>query len=273
MLDIKLRMEDLEEIEDIYSDFEMELGFTIDTLEEAIEYMEDELSGKYKEKFIEIFQEQINQLTEYRECAIELYNFVSTVIEDINGTVDIEDEQICFEYDEELFKKLVDNAEELLDSKSYDYKRIIEMSYGFEDWYNKEQNKLSIHIDSNKTLISQTASSIEEGLRLHDDKKVLNHNYNVIKKLDNRLQDIKFDREIEEFEEMKKKLNKLELLNEYSSLGEVPSFNLITTIISDFDSIVSTISKKISTKINLDTVDRKKFIMWMLLHLQYLKHI
>lgn len=228
MLDIKLRMEDLEEIEDIYSDFEMELGFTIDTLEEAIEYMKDELSGKYKEKFIEIFQEQINQLTEYRESAIELYNFVSTVIEDINDTVDIEDEQICFEYDEELFKKLVDNAEELLDSKSYDYKRIVEMSYDFEDWYNKEQNKLSIHIDSNKTLISQTASSIEEGLRLHDDKKVLNHNYNVIKKLDNKLQDINFDREIESLVELQTGLNKLELLNEYVGVQSFNGFDAIS---------------------------------------------
>ncbi|WOO88808.1 hypothetical protein R2F61_07985 [Mollicutes bacterium LVI A0078] len=133
MLDIKLRMEDLEDIEEIYSDFEMELGFTVDTLEEAIDYMEDELSGKYKEKFIEIFQEQIKQINEYRESAAELYKFVSTVIEDINDSVDIENEQICFEYDEELFKKLVDNAEELLDSNSYDYKRIVEMSYGFED--------------------------------------------------------------------------------------------------------------------------------------------
>lgn len=222
MLDIKLRMEDLEDIKEIYSDFEMELGFTVDTLEEAIEYMKDELNGKYKDKFIEIFQEQISQINEYRESAAELYKFVSTVIEDINDTVDIENEQICFEYDEELFKKLVDNAEELLDSSSYDYKRIVEMSCGFEDWYNSEQNKLSIHIDSNKTLISQTSSSIEERLRLHDDKKVLNHNYNVIKNLDNKLKNINFNKEIEELHELQTGLNKLELLNEYVG---VQSFN------------------------------------------------
>lgn len=165
-----------------------------------------------------------------------------SIIEDINDTVDIENEQICFEYDEELFKKLVDNAEELLDSSSYDYKRIVEMSYGFEDWYNSQQSKLSIHIDSNETLISQTASSIEEGLRLHDDKKVLNHNYNVIKKLDNKLQNIDFDKEIEELQNVQKKLNKLDFLNEYPNLSCFNGFSTLN-ITLDSKSITSFLSE------------------------------
>lgn len=231
MLDIKLQLEDLENIEGIYSDFETELEFTINTLEEAIKYMEEELSGKYKEKFIEIFQEQINQISEYRESTSELHKFVSDVIEDINDTVSVENKQIYFKYDEKQFKKLVDNAEEQLDSNSYDYKRMVEMSYGFEDWYKSQENKISIHIDSNQRLISQTASSIEEGLRLHDDKKVLNHNYKVIKMLDNTLQNIKFDAEIEMLQGIQKKLNKLSLLNEYNNLVPFSGFNVVNTAI------------------------------------------
>lgn len=231
MLDIKLQLEDLENIEGIYSDFETELEFTINTLEEAIKYMEEELSGKYKDKFIEIFQEQINQISEYRESTSELHKFVSDVIEDINDTVSVENKQIYFKYDEKQFKKLVDNAEEQLDSNSYDYKRMVEMSYGFEDWYKSQENKISIHIDSNQRLISQTASSIEEGLRLHDDKKVLNHNYKVIKMLDNTLQNIKFDAEIEMLQGIQKKLNKLSLLNEYNNLVPFSGFNVVNTAI------------------------------------------
>lgn len=231
MLDVKLQLEDLEDIERIYSDFETELEFTINTLEEAIEYMEEELSGKYKDKFIELFQEQINQISEYRESTSELHKFVSDVIEDINDTVSVENKQIYFKYDEKQFKKLVDNAEEQLDSNSYDYKRMVEMSYGFEEWYKSQQNKISIHIDSNQRLISQTASSIEEGLRLHDDKKVLNHNYNVIKKLDNALQNIKFDAEIEELQNVQRNLNKLSLLNEYNNLMPFSGFNVVNTAI------------------------------------------
>ncbi len=132
------------------------------------------------------------------------------------------------------------------------------MSYGFEEWYSSEQRKLSIHIDSNQTLISQTASSIEEGLRLHDDKKVLNHNYKVMKKLDNALQDINFADEIEKLQEAQKKLNKLELLNEYSSLGEVPTFDPITISIPSYDSIITAISNKVDDKVNLDSIDKEK---------------
>ncbi len=247
MLDIKVRMEDLEDIEYIYADFEKELSNTASTLEEAIEYMEDELSGEYKEKFIEIFEHQIKETNNFRESAIELHNFITSIIDDINDTVDVENEQIHFEYDEEQFNKIVDTAEEQLDSSSYEYKRIVQMSAGFEDWYSSEQRKLSIHIDSNQTLISQTTSSIEEGLRLHDDKKVLNHNYKVMQKLDNALQDINFDVEIEKLQEVQKKLNKLELLNEYSSLPEVPTFDPISTSIPSYDVIVSTISKEIKS--------------------------
>ncbi len=248
MLDIKLRIEDLEDIADIYADFEAKLGYTVDKLEEAIEYMDDELSGKYKEKFIDIFEQQINETNNFRESAIKLHKFVTDVIDDVNDTVDVDNEQIYFEYDEEQFKKLVDKVEEQLDSNSYEYKRISQMSSGFEEWYKSEQRKLSIHIDSNQTLISQTASSVEEGLRLHDDKKVLNYNYKVMKKLDNALQDINFDDEIAKLQEVHKKLNKLELLNEYSSLDEVLSFDPITTSILNLDSIVSKEIKSLTPK-------------------------
>lgn len=247
MLDVKIRMEDLEDIVDIYADFEVELGYTVDTLEEAIEYMEDELSGKYKEKFIEIFKQQVNEINNFRENVIELHKLIIDVIDHVNHIVNVDNEQIYFEYDEEQFKKLVDRTEEQLDSNSYEYKRISQMSYGFERWYSSEQRKINIHIDNNQTLIPQTTSSIEKGLRIHDDKKVLHHNYKVMQKLDNALQDINFDDEIEKLQEVHKKLNKLELLNEYRTLAEVPTFDPISTSISNLDAIVSIISKKIKS--------------------------
>lgn len=258
MLGVKVSIEELEEASDIYADFESELEYTIKCLEEAIEYVEDELSGQYTEKLVEILEQQISEINAYKEVVVELSEFIINIIDDINDTVDIESEARYFKYDEEQFVELVNNVEELLKSNSYDYKRIVQMSYSFEDWYNSEKNKLDIRIDSNKTLVSQTTSSYFEGTKLPDDRKVLNHNYKVMKKLDNVLQDIKFENEIEELQSIHKKLNKLELLNEYIVLDEVPNFEPITVSIPSVESIVSQIAKIDSETSSLEALDKRR---------------
>lgn len=87
MLVIKLRMEDSEDIKQIYSDFEMELGFTINILEEAIEYIEEDLYVNYAEMIIEMFQEQVNQVSDNKKYVTGLYKLGSNVFEDINYAV------------------------------------------------------------------------------------------------------------------------------------------------------------------------------------------
>ncbi len=210
---IELRLSDLRDIKDILKEIEYDLSIAINKTHQYIDNG-DYLGGSYSVEVSKGMEERNSELKEAMNFIHEFDDKVSEIIELIKSKAKVTNEDVTFVYDAKKLGNNLSKIKKLLDFRGEEYKKVLNLNSTYLEWEKEVSNRLD------DTLREAIKDPIEE-MKQRDDEKVFRHNKRIIQGLEEKIRDITFLDCIEDMENIKKKLDGLEELDDIKDLTDI----------------------------------------------------
>ncbi|WOO89868.1 hypothetical protein R2F61_03930 [Mollicutes bacterium LVI A0078] len=207
---------DLKEVKSNLEKIERNVLSRKSSMEYGISTIEDQGSN-YAVTSTETYEKQIETCDSVLDMIEPFEMRVQEIIDAIEDTEAVENENVTFIYDAEVLDIWITNIKDVLSMYNPDYKAIFTLSGEYIDWENGVTSKL----DNTDQIFED---SILEEAKQQDDEKVFRHNRTIMQGLELKLREAisnDFVEQLDNIDDIKEKLDGLFVLDEISDIRDI----------------------------------------------------
>ncbi|WOO89870.1 hypothetical protein R2F61_03945 [Mollicutes bacterium LVI A0078] len=214
---------DLKEVKSNLEKIERNVLSRKSSMEYGISTIEDQGSN-YAVTSTETYEKQIETCDSVLDMIEPFEMRVQEIIDAIEDTEAVENENVTFIYDAEVLDMWITNIKDVLSIYNPDYKAIFTLSGEYIDWENRVTSKL----DNTEQIFED---GILEEAKQQDDEKVFRHNRTIMQGLELKLREAisnDFVEQLDNIDNIKEKLEGLFVLDEISDIRDIIVENVKT---------------------------------------------
>lgn len=206
---------ELKDVKDDLKKIERNLEYSRDKTQDAIDSM-TEYGSNYGITTTEVLEEKHDSLVNALEMVETFSSRIDEIIEAIEYTETVENEDVTFIYDSEVLDNWIDNIKDILDTSNSTYSSIFNLDDAYTSWEKEMTNELD-NPDAG-------LNDIVEEAKQQDDEQVFRHNRSIMQGLELKLKEVisgDFADQTDNIDSIREKLEGLTTIDELSDIRDI----------------------------------------------------